>query len=257
MQPRLGFYHILYLCLTALPHHDCLPFYRYEKILHSSYIPNGTWHLERSSHNLKNSCCSIILWHHTQMLPTFQSRHTYPLPYITYHTYVLPNSYRMKKNPSFFSQNIHANYFTCLKTFFPTSKISFHQFIMNIYQNTGEFIWQIKNFILNLHVSIKQGSYIYSQLLLIDLVVMVVVVGIHRPQKTSKNIANVVVVENNELTNHTLTNKVHIFNRFRVQFVVKEKPERKRKMVGSREGENTYIHHFFKASSVLGTFLTT
>lgn len=35
---------------------------------------------------------------------------------------------------------------------------------MNIYQNTGEFIWQIKNFILNLHVSIKQGSCIYSQL---------------------------------------------------------------------------------------------
>lgn len=141
-----------------------------------------------------------------------------------------------KKNPSFFSQNIHSNYFTCLPMFFPTSKISFHQFIMNIYQNTGEFIWQIKNFILNLHVSIKQGSCIYNQLLLIDLVV--VVVGIHRPQKTSKNIANVVVVANNELTNHTLTNKVHIFNRFRVQFVVKEKPERKRKMVGSREGEN-------------------
>lgn len=124
---------------------------------------------------------------------------------------------------------------------------------MNIYQNTGEFIWQIKNFILNLNV-IKQGSCIYSQLLLIDLVV---VVGIHRPQKTSKTIANVVVVENNELTNHTPTNKVHIFNRFRVQFVVKEKPERKRKMVGSREGENTFIHHFFKESSVLGTFLTT
>lgn len=86
---------------------------------------------------------------------------------------------------------------------------------------------------------IKQGSCIYSQLLLIDLVV-VVVVGIHRPQKTSKTIANVVVLENNELTNHILTNKVHIFNRFRVQLVGKEKPERKRKMVGSREGENTF-----------------
>lgn len=103
MQPQLGFYHILYLCLTALPHYDCLPFYIYGKILHSSYIPNGTWHLERSSHNLKNSCYSIILWHHTQMLPTFLSRLTYPLPYITYHIYVLPNNYRMKKKILHFS----------------------------------------------------------------------------------------------------------------------------------------------------------
>lgn len=102
MQPQLGFYHILYLCLTALPHYDCLPFYIYGKILHSSYIPNGTWHLERSSHNLKNSCYSIILWHHTQMLPTFLSRLTYPLPYITYHIYVLPNNYRMKKKSFIF-----------------------------------------------------------------------------------------------------------------------------------------------------------